>query len=165
MSNETTTSTYITVYTGASCLKNPGVGGYAAAVRRVSKGKTLKKRLFRGSTIYATNNRMELCAAITGLKPLQRFCNMPIVVLSDSEYLIKGMSEWLPCWITTDWKKTSGKPIKNVDLWGELQALTENLQVDWQWVSANCNDPHNKEVHDLAQRAARGLANRFPGPS
>jgi len=105
MFKENNEGRHIAIYTDGSCLGNPGVGGWAAAVRRIDNGEEIKKRLLSGSTPYTTNNCMELQAAIEGLKVLKRTENESIVVFSDSEYLVKGMTQWLQGWIAKGWKR------------------------------------------------------------
>ncbi|MGR3621044.1 ribonuclease HI [Pseudophaeobacter sp.] len=149
------TTPEITIHTDGSCLGNPGKGGYAAVVRRYENGEEIKKRIVDGSAAASTNNKMELKAAITGLRQLARNEQAMITVISDSEYLVKGMTERLPIWQAKGWRTSSGKPVKNQDLWEELLAVTGCLNVHWEWVRSHNGDPRNEEADQLANAAAK----------
>lgn len=144
----------ITIHTDGCCLGNPGKGGYAAVVRRYKGGTEIKKRVVTGAKAMTTNNQMEMKAAIEGLRQLSRSESDKITVYSDSLLLVRGMNEWLPNWQARNWRSSSGKPAANQELWKELLAASEGLQVNWQWVRGHNGEPHNEEADGLANAAA-----------
>jgi ribonuclease HI len=148
------TNTEITIHTDGCCLGNPGIGGLAAVVRRYQNGERIKKRAVSNSVPKTTNNKMELMAAITGLRQIKRDEPAKITVFSDSEYVVLGMTERLPKWQSKGWRTAGGKPVKNQDLWKELITVAEGLDVKWQWVRSHSGDPFNEEADALAHQAA-----------
>jgi ribonuclease HI len=104
-----------------------------------------------GSEVDTTNNRMELLAAINGLEALKRPCHA--TVATDSLYVLKGISEWLPNWIRKGWKTSANAPVKNADLWRLLVAAQDIHQVDWQWIKGHSGHPENERADRLANRA------------
>jgi len=132
----------VIVYTDGACKGNPGPGGFGAFLRKGSHERELI-----GWERETTNNRMELMAAIAALEALTRPCQVHIH--SDSTYVIKGMTEWMPGWIRKRWKK-----VKNVDLWKRLKAAAEPHQVRWSWVEAHAGIVDNERVDELASNAA-----------
>lgn len=152
------TNTEITIHTDGSCLGNPGRGGWAAVVRRYEDGKEIKKRPVHSGVSQTTNNKMEMTAAIQGLSQIKRDEKAQITVYSDSELLIRGMTEWHPKWQAKGWRKAGGKPVANRDLWEELLAASDGLNVQWEWVRSHAGDPRNEEVDALAVAAANMAA-------
>lgn len=150
--------TEITIHTDGSCLGNPGQGGCAAVVRRYEGAKEVKKRVVQDSQSMTTNNRMEMTAAILGLRQIKRDEKAPITVLSDSQLLVRGMNEWLPKWVANDWCKAGRKLVENRALWEELLVLSNGLDVRWQWVRGHAGDPRNEEVDTLAFAAANNAS-------
>ncbi len=136
------------IYTDGSCLNNPGPGGWAFCV--VSGGKDVSSGY--GSSADTTNNRMELQAAIEGLKAQPLGASFEIV--SDSNYVIKGITEWIHGWLKRGWKNASKKPVENRDLWEELHALNCERHVQWTWVKAHAGNTWNEHVDTLARDAA-----------
>lgn len=151
-------NTEITIHTDGCCLGNPGKGGCAAVVRRYENGVEIKKRVVRDSAPETTNNRMELIAAITGLGQIKRDEKAKITVISDSEYLILGMTERLPKWQAKGWRTAGGKPVKNQDLWEALLDVSNGLNIQWEWVRGHNGDTHNEEADRLANQAAYSKA-------
>lgn len=141
----------VTIYSDGGADPNPGVGGWAAIVLEGSGEKILT-----GHEAYTTNNRMELRAAIAALQALIR----PSVVEfhTDSQYVRKGITEYLPQWVQRDWKTTSGRPVKNDDLWRELNALARKHQITWQWVRGHSGNRYNERVDQLARAARQSIA-------
>ncbi|WP_299960352.1 ribonuclease HI [uncultured Roseobacter sp.] len=145
---------HIVINTDGACLGNPGPGGYAASLVRVSDGIVVRKAIESGRAADTTNNQMELKAAIAGLQRIKRDETAPITLRSDSQYLINGMNDWLPRWRSNNWRSANGKPVKNVDLWQRLDALSTGLQITWTWVKGHSGDQGNEEVDSVASQQA-----------
>jgi ribonuclease HI len=141
----------VEIYTDGACRGNPGPGGWAAILRYKSKEKSLW-----GGELHTTNNRMELMAAIQGLEALKRGCEVRL--LTDSQYLKKGITEWLPKWKTKSWKTAAKSPVKNADLWKRLDAAASRHAVQWQWVRGHSGHHENELVDALARRAIDELS-------
>ena len=135
----------VIIYTDGSCDPNPGPGGWAALLRFDGREKVLS-----GSVVHTTNNRMELTAALEALKALNRSCH--VMLYTDSEYLRKGITEWLPGWRRRGWRRKAGA-LANADLWQELDAIVKPHQVDWQWLRGHAGHPDNERVDRLAKAA------------
>ena len=137
----------VTLYTDGACKGNPGRGGWG--VWMVSGGH--EKEMWGGERV-TTNNRMELTAVIQALSALKKRCR--ITIFTDSEYVRKGMTEWITGWKKRGWKTADGKPVKNDDLWRQLEALVLQHQVEWRWVKGHSGDPGNERADGLANRGA-----------
>lgn len=135
----------VVIYTDGACKGNPGPGGWGALL--VYKG--VEKELWGGDP-NTTNNRMELMAAIAGLIALTRPCSVKLV--TDSQYVMKGIQEWLPNWKKRGWKTASKEPVKNADLWQKLDEEVNRHQVSWQWVRGHTDHPGNERADQLANR-------------
>jgi ribonuclease HI len=135
----------VEIYTDGACKGNPGPGGWGAILRF---GET-EKELFGGEA-NTTNNRMELMAVIEALRALKRHCHA--VVYTDSSYVQKGISEWIHGWKRNGWKTADKKPVKNSDLWLQLDALAADHTVDWRWVKGHAGHPENERADQLANR-------------
>lgn len=135
----------VVIYTDGACKGNPGPGGWGALL--VYKGA--EKELWGGDP-NTTNNRMELMAAIAGLVALTRPCSVKLV--TDSQYVMKGIQEWLPNWKKRGWKTASKEPVKNADLWQMLDEEVNRHQVSWQWVRGHTGHPGNERADQLANR-------------
>ena len=143
----------ISVYTDGACLGNPGRGGWAAKIRYPSRIESIC-----GAEPQTTNNRMELTAAVKALEALRISQNsQPILLHSDSQYLVRGMNEWIPQWQKRGWRTASKKPVLNKDLWQKLIAITENLNPKPQflWVKGHYGIQDNEEVDLIAQKQAQ----------
>ena len=138
----------VTIYTDGACDGNPGPGGWAAWL---SYGKASKE--ISGGEKDTTNNRMELTAAIRALEALKQPCQVDLY--TDSEYLKRGITEWLPGWKARQWKRKAG-PLKNADLWMALDAALARHKVSWHWLRGHAGQPNNERVDLLARRAIRG---------
>lgn len=136
----------VVIHSDGGSDPNPGIGGWAAVLQFGSHEKVLT-----GNDPQATNNRMELMAAIGALEALKR----PSVVSfhTDSEYLRKGISEWIEGWAARGWKTKSGKPVSNADLWQRLWPLVKEHTIEWNWVKGHSGDPMNERVDVLARQA------------
>ena len=135
----------VEIFTDGACRGNPGPGGWGALLRYGDNERTLC-----GGEHETTNNRMELMAVIQGLLALQRACE--VTVTSDSTYVLKGIQEWMPNWKKRGWKTASKKPVKNVDLWQQLDQLVELHTIDWQWVKGHSGHTENEIADQLANR-------------
>lgn len=133
----------VTIYTDGACRGNPGPGGWGALLDY--QGQT---RCLKGGEAETTNNRMELMAAIRALEALQQPCEVHLY--TDSTYLRKGITEWLPNWKRRQWRTADKKPVKNSDLWKALEAAAEGHEVDWRWVKGHSGDPGNEAADRLA---------------
>ena len=134
------------IYTDGACRGNPGPGGWGAILRYRDRERELY-----GAERTTTNNRMELMAAIQALEALTRPCD--IVVTTDSEYLRKGITEWLPQWKRRGWKTAAKQPVKNQDLWERLERAVERHQIRWDWIKGHSGHPENERADALANRA------------
>lgn len=146
------------VFTDGAAEGNPGPGGYCAIVRIPG----YPDRELSGSSIHTTNNKMELAAAIAGLRAVADAGIADVTVISDSEYLIKGMTEWLPEWERRGWKTASGQPVKNRELWQELASLVRGRNVKWEWIKGHAGHPENERCDLVATAAAHRAARARP---
>ncbi|WP_150304011.1 ribonuclease HI [Pseudomonas saliphila] len=133
----------IEIFTDGACKGNPGPGGWGVLLRLKPHEKTLY-----GGELQTTNNRMELTAAIRGLEALKRPAQ--VVLTTDSEYVMKGIQEWMPNWKKRGWKTASKQPVKNADLWQELDNLVSQHEVQWRWVKGHSGHPENELADELA---------------
>jgi ribonuclease HI len=145
-----------TVFTDGAAEGNPGPGGYCALVRIPGR----PNREISGGAPQTTNNKMELTAAIVGLRTAIDAGATDLTVVSDSEYLIKGMTRWLSAWIANDWQTTEKQPVKNRELWEQLAALARSRSVRWSWVRGHAGHPENERCHVVAAAAARKAARK-----
>jgi ribonuclease HI len=143
-----------TVFTDGSAESNPGPGGYGAIVRMPG----LPDRELSGGTNHTTNNKMELSAAIVGVGAALDAGAAQVTVISDSEYLVKGMTRWLAGWQSKGWKTADGQPVKNRELWERLAALAQRGQIRWQWIRGHAGHPENERCDVIATAAARKAA-------
>ena len=144
----------VVIYTDGACSGNPGPGGWAAVL--IASGK---RRCLQGSAPHTTNNRMELVAALEALRALIRPCS--VTLRSDSQYLRDGMTRWLSRWKQNGFKTRGGEPVKNGDLWLELDQLASRHSVSWEWVRGHAGDFNNELCDSLAKEA---LENRTMQP-
>jgi ribonuclease HI len=140
----------IQLITDGACIGNPGPGGWACILRYNGH-----KREFSGAEPATTNNRMELRAAIEGLRALREPCEVEVV--TDSEYVKNGITKWIQGWKRNGWLTSSKKPVVNQDLWNELDQLASGHQVQWTWTKGHADHDDNNRCDELATRAARGV--------
>jgi ribonuclease HI len=138
----------VQLITDGACIGNPGPGGWACILRY--GGRT--RELF-GSEPETTNNRMELTAAIEGLRTLREPCEVEVV--TDSEYLKNGITTWIHGWKRNGWKTSAKKPVVNQDLWIELDELVSGHRIQWTWTKGHADHDDNNRCDELATRAAR----------
>ena len=143
----------IEIFTDGACKGNPGPGGWGVLLRLGEHQKTLF-----GGELNTTNNRMELTAAIRGLEALKKPAR--VILTTDSEYVMKGIREWMPNWKKRGWKTASRQPVKNADLWQELDALVNQHQVEWRWVKGHSGHPENDLADALANRGVDQVLGR-----
>ena len=137
----------IKIYTDGSCLGNPGNGGWAAII--IENGKRIQ---IKGSKKDTTNNRMELLAPIEALKNIPK--GTKVQIFTDSKYVKSGITEWIHNWKKNDWKTTNKQPVKNKDLWNELDLMNNEFDIKWTWVKGHSSDKLNNEVDLIARKAA-----------
>ncbi|MCD8516958.1 MAG: ribonuclease HI [Burkholderiaceae bacterium] len=133
----------VEIWTDGACKGNPGVGGWGVLLKRDHHEKTLC-----GGEPDTTNNRMELTAVIEALNVLKRPCH--IILHTDSQYVQKGITEWLPNWKLRGWRTAAKQPVKNADLWQKLDDAAARHQIDWRWVRGHDGDPGNERADELA---------------
>ncbi|MBV1960560.1 MAG: ribonuclease HI [Immundisolibacteraceae bacterium] len=133
----------IEIFTDGACRGNPGPGGWGAILRSGGHEKELY-----GGEADTTNNRMEMMAVIEAVKSVKQPASLSIT--TDSKYVLQGMQEWLVQWKKRGWKTASKKPVKNVDLWQQLDSLLQNHQVKWTWVKGHAGHAENERADDLA---------------
>ena len=138
----------VQLITDGACSGNPGPGGWAYVLRFGDQ-----KREMAGSVKQTTNNRMELTAAIEGLRALKESCEVEVV--TDSEYVKNGITTWIHGWKRNGWKTASKKPVVNQDLWEELDAMTSGHKIQWTWTKGHSSHEDNNRCDELATRAAR----------
>lgn len=138
----------VTIWTDGACSGNPGPGGWGVVMRHGGNERELC-----GGEALATNNRMELRAAIEALLALKRDCHVDLY--TDSQYVRGGVTAWLSNWKRNGWKTADKKPVKNEDLWRELDAATLRHQIKWHWVKGHAGHPENERADELARE---GLA-------
>ena len=136
-------------YTDGACSGNPGIGGWGAVLLAEKNNKIIKRKEISGSAVDTTNNQMELIAAIETLKALKKFTE--ICIITDSNYVKKGITEWLPSWKKNNWKTSSKKEVKNRKLWEELEELVNRNKVDWLWVKGHAGNIENERADFLAR--------------
>lgn len=136
----------VEIFTDGACKGNPGPGGWGALLRYKGTEKMLS-----GFEAHTTNNRMELLAAIESLKALTRPCHVDLT--TDSEYLRKGITEWLPKWKANGWRTAAKAPVKNADLWQALEVEAVKHSVAWHWVKGHAGHPENEKADQLANEA------------
>ncbi len=151
MNGDSNDKPHVTIYTDGGSEPNPGPGGWGVLLIADS-GHTKE---LSGAEPDTTNNRMELTAAIEALRALNRPCR--VTLYTDSQYLQRGISEWLPGWVARGWTRKGDKAIQNADLWRALYAETQRHDIDWRWVKGHAGDEHNTRVDQLATAARRAL--------
>jgi ribonuclease HI len=140
----------VELFTDGACLGNPGPGGWAALLRAGTRERALV-----GAEAMTTNNRMELMAAIAGIEALKRACSVDLT--TDSQYVRRGVEEWMPRWKANGWKTSDKQPVKNRDLWERLDAALASHDVRWHWVKGHAGHTENERVDVLAREAAEAI--------
>ncbi|MBR1819913.1 MAG: ribonuclease HI, partial [Neisseriaceae bacterium] len=135
------------IFTDGACKGNPGVGGWVVLLRYGEYSKELC-----GGVEQTTNNQMELTAVIKGLEALKKNFSGSVIVYTDSQYVQKGMSEWIFNWKKNGWKTAAKKPVTNADLWQQLDALAAQFNIQWQWVQGHNGHRDNEIADQLANQ-------------
>ncbi|WP_395059876.1 ribonuclease HI [Polaromonas sp.] len=150
-----TAAQHVVIYTDGACKGNPGPGGWGAMM---TTGDSVKE-LF-GGELSTTNNRMEMTAVIEALSALKRPCRVTLYV--DSQYVLKGMTEWIKGWKARGWRTAAKEPVKNVDLWQKLDALVSGSghNIEWVWVRGHDGDPGNERADVLANKGVEVALSR-----
>jgi ribonuclease HI len=143
----------VTIYTDGACKGNPGPGGWGAWMRWGEHEKELW-----GGEPQTTNNRMELTAVIQALSLLKRRCT--VAIYTDSEYVRNGITSWIHGWKRRGWRTADNKPVKNVELWQQLDSLVVQHDVAWHWVKGHAGDPGNERADALANRGVESVGRR-----
>jgi ribonuclease HI len=146
-------SNRVEIFCDGACSGNPGPGGFGAILRARGTEKELS-----GGEKETTNNRMEMTAAITALEALTRPCT--VTLTTDSQYLVKGMKEWLQGWKRKGWINSKKEPVLNRDLWERLDALAAVHRIDWCWIKGHAGHPENERCDELARMAIRQVLSR-----
>ncbi|WP_300527761.1 ribonuclease HI [Maricaulis sp.] len=141
----------ITIHTDGACSGNPGPGGWGAILEWNGHRKELK-----GGESETTNNRMEMMAAIQALEALKK-PGRTVVLITDSVYLRDGITKWIHGWKKRGWKTADKKPVKNVDLWQQLDTLAQAHDIEWRWVKGHAGDPGNERADELAREGIADL--------
>jgi ribonuclease HI len=140
----TQSKSFVEIFSDGACSGNPGPGGYGTILRSGNHEKELS-----GFAPETTNNRMELLGAISGLEALKRSCSVRVV--TDSQYLVKGMTEWISGWQKKNWKNSKKEEVANRDLWQRLLELAGQHEIEWVWVKGHAGHPENERCDELAR--------------
>ena len=143
-------SDLVKIYTDGACKGNPGVGGWGALLEMNGK----EKQLF-GGELHTTNNRMELLAVIRALEALKRRCDVQLH--TDSKYVQQGITAWIHGWKKNGWRTAAKKPVKNDDLWKELDQLAQHHDIEWLWVKGHAGHNGNERADELANRGVESV--------
>jgi len=142
---------HVEIFTDGACSGNPGPGGWGAILRSKGQEKELS-----GSEKQTTNNRMEMMAVIAALEALKRPCR--VTITTDSQYVMKGMTEWLAGWKAKNWKTAARKPVKNSELWQRMDQAIAKHDVEWKWVRGHQGHTENERADQLAVKAREQIA-------
>ena len=140
----------IKIYTDGACKGNPGVGGWGAIIMQDEKNI----ELFGGEN-ETTNNRMELMAVIMALKEIS--LNLELTIYTDSTYVLKGISEWIKNWKVNNWRSSNKKPVKNKDLWVDLDEAVGSRKIYWEWVKGHAGNEGNEKADELANQGVMSV--------
>ena len=146
----------VTIYTDGACRGNPGPGGWGALIQMGAHEKKIK-----GGTADTTNNRMELSAAIEALRALKRPCEIDLY--TDSQYVKRGILEWMENWKKRNWKTADKKPVKNRELWEVLDQQVDRHKIEWHWVKGHSGNPGNEAADQLANEAIDEMLEKVEG--
>ena len=151
--------TSLKIFTDGGCKGNPGPGGWAyVMILKTFQGESIAAKN-KGAEKDTTNNRMELTAVISALRALKTM-DVPrkAIVLTDSQYVQKGITEWIRVWKRNSWRTSDKKPVKNQDLWVELNSLAEEFSIEWEWVRGHAGNEYNEMCDRMTQEAIEDIA-------
>ena len=140
--------TIVEIFADGACSGNPGIGGYGSILRY---GKEVKE--ISGCALHTTNNRMELTAVIEAIRQIKK--PYKIRVVTDSNYVVKGMTEWMPGWIKRNWMNSRKEPVLNRDLWQALLELSKTHEIEWAWIRGHSGHKENERCDELARKAIK----------
>ncbi len=141
----------VDIFTDGACRGIPGPGGWAALLRFADGGSEVHEKLVKGAEEHTTNNRMELMAAIAGLQQLKQRCTVQLT--TDSQYVRQGVTGWVKKWKANGWKTANRQPVKNQDLWQQLDGVAAQHDIEWHWVKGHSGHPENELVDQAANDA------------
>ena len=144
----------VVIYSDGACKGNPGPGGWGAFLRFASASGAVHEKELCGGEPHTTNNRMELTAAVRALEALNRPCR--VVLNTDSRYVMDGITKWLAGWKKRGWVNSAKEPVKNMDLWKQLEAAAAPHAIEWRWVRGHSGDVDNERADLLANRGCAG---------
>lgn len=148
---------HVEIFTDGACSGNPGPGGWGAIIRLVGDGRSKE---FSGGEAVTTNNRMELTAALKALQALKE--PLEVDLYTDSDYLNKGISQWIHGWKRNGWRTADRKPVKNAELWQALDAERQRHRITWHWVRGHAGHPENERADELAREGMAPFKKRKP---
>ncbi|MCI0469984.1 MAG: ribonuclease HI [Nitrospirae bacterium] len=151
-------SPFVEIYADGACSGNPGVGGFGAILRFGSREKVIS-----GCDKMTTNNRMELLAVISALEVLKKPCRAAI--MTDSNYVVKGMNEWIGTWVKKGWKNSQKKAVLNRDLWERLLKASSTHDIKWIWIKGHNGHPENERCDEIAREAIKKCKKRLKDES
>lgn len=160
--------TRVEIYTDGACHGNPGPGGWGFVALLMDESRTIiaKEERFGPAQGITTNNRAEMEAALNALAFLAeqqasgKWPTCPATLITDSEILVKGATQWMSGWIAKGWRKSNGKPVENRDLWERVNTATDGMAVEWRWVRGHCGNRWNERADELATKGAEEAARR-----
>ncbi|MEM9641510.1 MAG: ribonuclease HI [Pseudomonadota bacterium] len=153
----------IIAHTDGACSGNPGPGGWGVVIQAREGTRIVKERELNGGAAETTNNRMELTAAIEALRALERTTALTIV--TDSTYVRDGITKWIHGWKRNGWKTSAKKPVKNADLWQDLETEASRHQVTWDWIKGHAGHPENERADALARDGMEPFKPQDPKPA
>lgn len=139
----------VKVFTDGACSGNPGPGGWGAILQAVKNKKIVSEKEIYGGEQITTNNRMELMAAIKALESLK--IQSQVTIITDSKYLKDGMTKWINNWLSNNWRNSTNKEIKNIDLWKKINTLSQSHEIQWKWVKGHNAHVENERADYLAR--------------
>jgi len=139
----------VKLFTDGACSGNPGPGGWGVILKALKNGEIVSEKEIHGGEEITTNNRMELTAAIKGLESLKK--QSEVTIITDSKYLKDGMTKWINSWIANNWRSSTNKEIKNLDLWKTLYSLSQFHEIRWEWVKGHNAHKDNEKADYLAR--------------
>ena len=146
----------VTIYTDGACSGNPGPGGYGTIIQYIDSKGNLHEKEITGGAKQTTNNQMELMAVISGFEALVKPCH--VTVISDSQYVVNAFTKgWISSWKKNNWRTADKKPVKNLELWQQLDEIASTKKLHWVWVKGHAGEEYNERCDELARGCAEKL--------